>query len=155
MQKIRLRESDGLAQLNADLNDLRLGPDEVANATNDTHDTTPADDPALAAPQPTAIQPARKATITTIPLTPGRVSMITVKVVERKVRHSDLPTGLTVDEASEVGAAEDLVSSTTITLGSGRVGKNVTVSVEFSGDASDGDDEMGGFNSEESLVRIE
>ena len=138
LQKIRPQESDGLAQLNAGINDLGLGSDEVANATNSTPDTTPADDPSLSASQPTAIRKSRKATTTAISSTPGAASVITVKVVERNVRRSDLPTGLTVDE---VQPAAEPSSSTTVALGSGRTAKHITVSVEFSGNASDGNDE--------------
>lgn len=154
MQKIRLCESDALAHLNADLNDLRLGSDEVANGSNDTEDTTTADDSSLLAPQPTANQYSRRVTTTVVPLTLGGASVITVKIVERKAQHSDLPTELIVDEESEVRAAEDPVSSTTITLLSGRTGKNVIVSVEFPGNAPDGDNETEELSNEKSLLVV-
>lgn len=103
VQKIRLRESDGLAQLNAGMNDLGLGSDGVSNATNVTEDNTSADDSSLSALQLTAMQPSRKAATTVKPLTPGGASMITV---------------------------------------------------EFSGDAADGDDETEGLGNEKSLVAV-
>ena len=154
MQKIRLQESEGLAQLDAGIKDLELGSDEVANATNDSQDTMPANDPLVSAPQPTAGQPSRKAKATVVSLTLAGASVITAKVVERNVRHPDLPTGLIVDVENESRLAEDSISSTRITLGAGRAGKNVTVSVQFSGDASDGDDEAEGLSNEQSLEGI-
>ena len=131
MQKIRLRESDGLAQLDAGINDLELGSDGGANATNDARDTTPADDASLLAPQPTAFQASRKAKTTVVSLTLAGPSVNTVKVVERNVRHPDLSTRLVVDVENGSRPIEDSIPSTTITLGSGRTGQNVTVSVEF------------------------
>ena len=151
MQKIRLQESDGLAQLDAGINDLGL---RSANATNDTQDTMPADDPSVSAPQPTAGRPSRKAKTTVVSLTLAGASVITARVVERNMRHPDLPTGLIVDVENGSRPDEDPISSTRITLGSGHAGKNVTVSVKFSGDASDGDGETEGLSNEQSLEGI-
>lgn len=145
MQKIRLQERDAFAQLDAGMNDLELGSDGGATVTNDTHDTTPADE---LASQPIAGQPARKAKTVVVSLKFAGASVITAKVGERNMGHPDVPTGLIADVDSEALPAEDPISSTKITLGCGRTGKNVTVSVEFSGDASDGDDGSEGLRNE-------
>ena len=151
MQKIRLQKSDDLAQLDAGMNDLGLGSDGGANAINDTQDTAPADDPSVSVPPPTASQASRKATTTVVSLTLAGASVITANF-ERNVRQPDLPTGSIVDAGNESRPTEDSTSSTTITLGSGRTGKTVTVSVEFSGDAFDGDDQTEGLSNEKGLV---
>lgn len=154
MQKIRLQESDGLDQLNAGTNRLTLESDEVADTANDTSETTPADDPSPSAPQPAAFRASRKITTTVVIPTLNRASIATVKVVGKNVRHPDLPTAIKVGEEDEIKPAVDPISSTAIALGSGRVAGHITVSVEFSEDGYDGDDETEGSSHEEGLQVI-
>ena len=154
MQKLRLQESDGLDQFNAGTNHLTLGSDEVADMAKDTSETTPADDPSPTPPQPAATQASRKITTTVIFPTLNMASVATVKVVGKNVRHPDLPTAIKVGEEDEIKPAVDPISSTAIASGSGRVAGHITVSVEFSEDGYDGDDETEGSSHEEGLQVI-
>lgn len=116
MQKVRCQERDGLDQLNAGTNGPRLGSDEIEDTTDDTSETTPADHPSPSTSQPTATEASRKSSATVILSTPSRASVVTIKVVERHVRHPDLPTGMITDGEDDVRPAADSNSSTTIAL---------------------------------------
>ena len=155
MQRMRLQESDCLDQLNAGTNYLTLGSHEVADTTKDTSETTPADIPLPSTPPPAASRASQKITTTVIFPTTSRASIATVKVVGKNVRHPDLPTGMkAAGEEDEIKPAGDPISSTAIALGLGYVARHITVSVEFTEDGYDGDDETEGSSLEEGLQVI-
>lgn len=151
IQKVRLEEIDGLSQLNTGVNDLSLGSDGVANTTNDTPETTSAENPSPSTPQPTPTRAPRKMTKTTLFSTPIRVIASSLQVRFRDVQYPDLPTGVIEDEEDDDPRATDRFRSAAIPLGSGGFARRITVSVEFSDDACGGEGETEGSSSEESL----
>ena len=137
MEKVRLRENDGLGHLDAGIHGLGIATDEVADTGSDASGTTLAGDPSPSTIRMTTTRDARQITAVVVLQTFSGTSTVTVRVLGMNEWRSGLPTVTIVGEEHEVRLSADSMPSTTIASGSGW---HVAVILRFSEvEAGEGD----------------